>query len=133
MKIAGQNQHIVFFDSLGIVGILFQTRNQDGLHRFAHKTLGSLLKEDKPKNMELTKTLYHYINNACNVNKTARALNFSASGLRYRLQRLSEILKVDINESAVMHQIYLALQSLIVLGELEIDGVKEDGTYEGVL
>ncbi|MGU4916607.1 hypothetical protein MAY24_24555, partial [Escherichia coli] len=34
LKIASQNQHIVYFDSLGIVGILFQTRNQDGLHRF---------------------------------------------------------------------------------------------------
>lgn len=120
LNIAVHNQDIVFFDSLGIVGILFQTRNQEGLQKFAYKTLGSLLQEDKAKNMELTKTLYHYLHNGCNVKKTAHVMNFSVTGLRYRLQRLTEILKMEINEPSVMHQIYLALQSLIVLGELEI-------------
>lgn len=120
LKIADNNEDVVFFDSLGIVGILFQTRNLDGLRRYAHKILGSLIKEDKPKNMQLTQTLYHYLSNASNIHKTARAMNFSVSGLRYRLNRIMEILQVDLNEPSMMHQIYLALQSLIVLGELDI-------------
>lgn len=120
LKIADKTEDIVFFDSLGIVGILFQTRNLDGLRRYAHKVLGSLIKEDKPKNMQLTKTLYHYLSNASNIHKTARAMNFSVSGLRYRLNRITDILQVDLNEPSMMHQIYLALQSLIVLGELDI-------------
>ncbi|MBA4601396.1 XylR N-terminal domain-containing protein [Thermoactinomyces mirandus] len=120
LKIADNNEDVIFFDSLGIVGILFQTRNLDGLRRYAHKILGSLIKEDKPKNMQLTKTLYHYLNNASNIHKTARAMNFSVSGLRYRLNRITEILQVDLTQPSMMHQIYLALQSLIVLGELDI-------------
>lgn len=133
LKIAVHNQDIIYFDSLGIVGILFQTRNQDGLHKFASKTLGSLLKEDKLKNMDLTKTLYHYLNNGCHVKKTARAMNFSVTGLRYRLQRIADILKMDVNEPSVMHQIYLALQSLIVLGELEMEEGREEPANEGLL
>ncbi|WP_047151919.1 V4R domain-containing protein [Aneurinibacillus tyrosinisolvens] len=121
LRIAVQNQDIVFFDNLGIVGILFQTRDSDTLHKFAYKTLGNLIKEDKFKNMELTKTLYHYLNNSCNVHKTARTMNFSVSGLRYRLQRLNQILQLDFSETHIGHQIYLALQSLIVLGELSIE------------
>ncbi len=120
LKIANKDEDVVFFDSLGIVGILFQTRNLDGLRRYAYKTLGSLIKEDKPKNMQLTKTLYHYLSHASNIHKTARSMNFSVSGLRYRLNRITDILQVDLNEPSMMHQIYLALQSLIVLGELDI-------------
>lgn len=76
---------------------------------------------EEDKNMELMKTLYHYLNNGCNVHKTARVMNFSISGLRYRLQRLNEILKSDINRPNVAYQLFLALQSLILLGELDIE------------
>ena len=47
--------------------------------------------------MELTKTLYHYLENGSNVHQTARAMNFSISGLRYRLGRLNEILQLDMS------------------------------------
>ncbi len=77
--------------------MLLQTKNLDTIEKFAHKVLGNLIEEDKNKNMELTKTLYHYLENGSNVHKTARAMNFSISGLRYRLGRLNEILKMDLN------------------------------------
>lgn len=121
LKVTNNRQKIVFFDSLGLVGMLMQTKNLDTIEKFAYKILGKLIEEDKLKNMELTKTLYHYLENGSNVHKTARAMNFSISGLRYRLGRLNEILQTDINTPYIKHEIYLALQSLIVLGVLEID------------
>lgn len=71
--------------------------------------------------MDLTKTLYHYLNTGCNVHKTARVINFSISGLRYRLQRINEILQTDINEPNHSYQLFLALKYLILLGELDIE------------
>ncbi|MBB6445256.1 XylR N-terminal domain-containing protein [Bacillus benzoevorans] len=121
LKVTNTRQNIVSFDSLGLVGMLMQTKNLDTIEKFAYKILGNLIEEDKSKNMELTKTLYHYLENGSNVHKTARAMNFSISGLRYRLGRLNEILQADINTPYIKHEIYLALQSLIVLGVLEID------------
>lgn len=122
LNIAARHKSIVVFETLGVAGILFQTKNAEGLYKFAHKTLGKLIQEDKKnKNSELIRTLYYYLENASNVHKTARAMNFSISGLRYRLQRLNELLQLDIDQPNVMHQIYLALQSLIVLGELEVE------------
>lgn len=121
LKVTNKREHLVFFDSLGIVGMLLQAKNLDTIEKFAYKILGNLIKEDKAKNMELTKTLYHYLENGTNVHKTARAMNFSVSGLRYRLSRLNEILQVDINTPYIKHEIYIALQSLMVLGMLEID------------
>ena len=113
-------QNLVFFDSLGIVGMLFQTKNPATIEQFAYKVLSNLIEEDKSKNMELTKTLHYYLANGCNVNKTARAMNFSINGLRYRLAKINEILQLDISQDYNRHEIYLALQCLIVLGELEI-------------
>ena len=121
LRVANSHQPLVFFDSLGLVGMLLQTENLDMIEKFAYKVLGKLIEEDKNKNMELTKTLYYYLENGSNVHKTARAMNFSISGLRYRLSRLNEILQKDINTPSIRHEIYLALQSLIVLGELMIN------------
>lgn len=121
LKVCNVHQPLVYFDSLGIVGMLLQTENLDMIEKFAYKILGNLIKEDKNKNMELTKTLYYYLENGSNVHKTARAMNFSISGLRYRLSRINEILKKDINMPSIRHEIYLALQSLIVLEELVIN------------
>lgn len=118
-KIANHHKNLVFYDDLGIIGILFKSENSREIKRFIDKTIGSLIQEDK--NMELTKTLHHYLNNGCNVHKTARVMNFSIGGLRYRLQRLNEILQTDINSPCANYEMYLALQSLIALGELDID------------
>ncbi|MCQ6280815.1 XylR N-terminal domain-containing protein [Bacillus sp. EB600] len=121
VKVANRHQNLVYFDSLGLVGILLQTNNLETIEKFAYKILGNLIEEDKNKNMELTKTLYYYLENGSNVHKTARAMNLSISGLRYRLGRINEILQMDINAPYVRHEIYIALQSLFVLGELELD------------
>ncbi|KIL45119.1 XylR N-terminal domain-containing protein [Jeotgalibacillus soli] len=119
LNVTNKSRNIVHYDSLGIEGILFQVKNEEMIQKFIKKQIGTLIENDK--NMELTKTLYHYLNNGCNVHKTARNMNFSISGLRYRLQRLNEILKSDINRPNVSFQLFLALQSLIMRGELDIE------------
>jgi PucR family transcriptional regulator, purine catabolism regulatory protein len=119
LNVTNSSRNIVHFDSLGVEGILFQVKNEEMIQKFINKQIGKLIENDK--NMELTKTLYYYLNNGCSVHKTARSMNFSISGLRYRLQRLNEILQSDINRPNVGFQLYLALQSLILRGELDIE------------
>ena len=121
LKVTNYHQNLVFFDSLGIIGMLLQAKDLETIENFANKILGDLVEEDQAKNMELTKTLYHYLENGSNVYQTARAMNFSISGLRYRLGRLNEILQLDMSKAYTRHEIYLALQALMVIGKLEID------------
>ena len=120
LRIANHYQKVVFFEFLGIEEIMFQMEN-DPLQKFIRRNLGALIEEDKNKDMELTKTLFHYLSNGCNITKTARAMNFSISGLRYRLQKINELLETDINAPDVGYQIYLSLKLLIYWGELDID------------
>jgi sugar diacid utilization regulator len=128
LKVANEQKNIISFCSLGIVGILFQSKNKKGIRKFSNKLLGKLLEEDQDRNMELTTTLYHYLNNGCNAQKTAKATNFSITGMRYRLKRINELLSVDFNEPGVSYQLYLAIQSLIVLGDLEIQQIENLST-----
>lgn len=121
LRAANLHQKIIFFDSLGIEGVMFQMKNMNPIQKFIHKMLGKLLEQDKSRNMELTKTLYYYLSNGCSVHKTARAMNFSISGLRYRLQKITDILQTDINVPSVGYQLYVSLQFLIYWGELDID------------
>jgi PucR family transcriptional regulator, purine catabolism regulatory protein len=121
LKVTNYHQNLVFFDSLGIIGMLLQAKDLETIENFANKILGDLVEEDQAKNMELTKTLYHYLENGSNVHQTARSMNFSISGLRYRLGRLNEILQLDMSKAYTRHEIYLALQALMVIGKLEID------------
>jgi len=128
LKIANENRSIIFFDSLGIVGFLFQMKNPNIIQKYR---LDKLVEEDQKKNTELTKTLYHYLNNGCNLNKTARVMNFSISGLRYRLQRLNDILQIEINKPTISYQLFTALQYLILLENLDFGNEIMYGELEG--
>ncbi|WP_206922832.1 XylR N-terminal domain-containing protein [Alicyclobacillus suci] len=124
LKVSNADDNIQFFDLLGVEGILFQ--NLHATEKFVDRLLGDLIAVDKDKNMELMKTLFYYLNHGCNVYRTARAMNFSISGLRYRLQRIQEILKCDINKPYVGNQLYCALLSMISLGKLDVCIVSDE-------
>lgn len=120
LQAANHHQKIVCYDHLGLEGILLQMNNES-LEKFIQKKLGRLIEEDKNKDMELTKTLYYFLSNNCNINKTARVMNFSVTGVRYRVHKINEILDTDINLPDVGYQIYLFLKLLIHWGKLDID------------
>lgn len=119
-NLGNPQKDVVFFDDLGIVGVLFQSGKLDNIRNFCNRMLGKLFEYDRQKKTELTKTLFYYIKNGFNLYQAAREMNMSIGGMRYRLQKLNEILEVDINDPQNSYQIFLALQSSIVLGELDI-------------
>lgn len=45
VKVANRRQNLVYFDSLGLVGILLQSNNLDTIKKFAYKVLGNLIEE----------------------------------------------------------------------------------------
>jgi sugar diacid utilization regulator len=121
LKVANAKRNFVFYDSLGIEGVMHHMKNVKPIEKFMKKKLGKLIDEDKNRDMELTKTLYCYLSNGCNVHKTARVMNFSISGLRYRLKKVNEILQTDINIPGVGYQIFLALQFFIYWEEIDLE------------
>ncbi|MFB5936378.1 PucR family transcriptional regulator [Peribacillus frigoritolerans] len=114
-------KEIMYFDDLGAVGILFRAGKIDDIRHFCNKMLSKLLEYDRGKESELTKTLYYYIKSGQNIGKTAKIMNLSIGGLRYRVKKIGEILEADIHDLQTSYQLFLALQSGIILGDLKIE------------
>lgn len=114
------DQRVILSSELGHLGLLLNARNPEELDAFANKQLGQLYEYDQKNNAELMKTLYYYVGNEHNLHKTARMMNISISGMRYRLRRIKELLDMDLMDSSTLFEIQLALEIFLVLGKLEV-------------
>lgn len=98
---------VLYYDDLGVEKILFQISDQSLLDRFVDGQIGGLLAEDKHD--ELIETLKYYIENGMSINATSIAMSMSISGLRYRLEKISDILNVNMDDTKALFSIYMAL------------------------
>lgn len=114
-------KEIIYFDDLGAVGVLFRAGKTEDIRHFYNKMLSKLLEYDREKESELTSTLYYYIKSGQNIGRAAKIMNLSIGGLRYRLQKIGEILNADINDLQTSCQLFLALQAGIILGDLNLE------------
>ncbi|WP_041580410.1 XylR N-terminal domain-containing protein [Bacillus sp. 1NLA3E] len=120
-QMASLQRRIISYDGLGAVGILIQAGNESVIKRFTENQLGKLINYDKKKGTEFIRTLYVYLSHGGNLEITASTMALSISGLRYRLQKIENLLNVDIRNPHINYQLYLAIQLLIVNGELNLD------------
>jgi sugar diacid utilization regulator len=112
------SKKIVSFHSLGIVGVLINSRNIKGIKMVAEHELGPLYsKQDR----ELLKTLYFFLLNGGKLEQTMSDLSLSMSGLRHRIKKIESLLGKDLRDPIMTHHLFLILESLIAIGELDID------------
>ena len=112
---------IMLFDSLGMVGPLINQNNEKEIRQIARNMLGSLIDHLDHKKLDLIKTLYIFLENGGNLEQTACDNALSLSGLRYRISRIEDLLKHNLRNPFYNYQLYLALQSLILIGELDLN------------
>ncbi|WP_233504820.1 PucR family transcriptional regulator [Parageobacillus thermoglucosidasius] len=122
VRVASKHQQIISFESLGVVGVLINEKNEQEVKKIAKACLGNL-KLDDPKNIELLRTLYIFLVNGGNLEQTAADLALSISGLRYRVSKIESILQQELRNPMIHHQLLLSIQSLMMIGEIDI-GIK---------
>ncbi|WP_338449806.1 XylR N-terminal domain-containing protein [Niallia oryzisoli] len=111
-------QQVFLFSAIGHISILLDARNPQELENYADNILGSIYDYDIQKSSELLKTLYFYLNNECNLHKTARILNLSIGGMRYRLANLKERFNIDMMDSTTRREVQMALDIYVAFGKL---------------
>ncbi len=117
-KLKGNRTQVILAGELGHLAILLDARAPEELEAYAMKLLGTLIAYDKQYSSEYVKTLHYYFENECNLHKTARAMNVSISGMRYRFARIKDLTDLDFNSSSVRFEIQMALEILFVLGKV---------------
>ncbi len=118
-RMAAINKQIIFFDNLGIVGSLINDNNKHDVYRMAKSLLGNV-DMNCQKNVELIQTLYSFLLHGGNLEKTADELSLSISGLRYRMNKIEDLLNKDIRSPIISCQLLMAIQTLIILDELNM-------------
>ena len=118
-RLVSKNKQIIFSDSLGVVGALINEHNENEVRIMAQSLLGNI-QMNCQKNLDLIQTLYSFLLNGGNLEKTADELSLSISGLRYRIHKIEELLQKDIRSPIISCQLLMSIQALIILGELDM-------------
>lgn len=111
---------VTTYNELGIVGILINSHNKQAIRAYAEELLGCLYKNKDAKMNELLKTLYFFLANGGKLEHTMKDMSLSMSGLLYRIKKIETMIGKDLRDPMDSHQVFLALQALVSIGDLEI-------------
>lgn len=123
LRMATSTNRVVFFQSIGVIGPLLHQSNKKEVKRISCNVLGKLLNPVDDKKIELLKTLYRFLLNGGNLEQTSNDIALSLSGLRYRLAKIENLLDHHLRDPFYNYQLLLALQSLVLMGELKLDEI----------
>jgi len=103
------DKRVAVIEDLGIYGILALSTGGKSLERLIDEKLGPLIEADHASRSEYVRTLRALFENDRHLERTARALFVHVNTLRYRLDRIQEILGVNLRDSRSRFLVELAV------------------------
>ena len=109
-----------FYGDLKLYQLLLalKERNLDNLHQFYNDALGPLVEHDNRKQSDLIRTLSGFFEANGNLAKAALALDVHRNTLVYRLERIADLTKLDLDDSDNRLILHLALKTQRVLATI---------------
>lgn len=101
---------ITYFGDLGLYQLLTTISDSHEANRFFHRTLGRLIEHDRDHDGELVQTLEGFFTCHNNLSQTAKYLHIHRNTLTYRLERISAITRLDLNDPDARFSLNLALK-----------------------
>ena len=108
------------FERFRIHALFLSTLKPDELKKYARSQLSRLIDYDSSHKTELVKTLQEFLYLRNNIEGTAKSLNMSVSGLKYRLKQIERILGVELRDNKAGFDLQLAMIILQLFGEYRI-------------
>ncbi len=106
--VKGDEDFVIGYGELGIKRLLYLMIDHPELERFYEDNLAPLESYDTEWESELVPSLRVYLEQGANLNSAARALFIHRHTLRYRLEQIADILKVDIDSQEVLLNLQIA-------------------------
>lgn len=116
-KISKKHSKVISLEQFGAHALLFSAMDRKSIYNFATNQIGALLTYDETYQSQLIPTLQEFLRHRGNVEGTARAMDMSISGLKYRLKRIEEITGQDPKDGQAFFNLYLAINILQLVGE----------------
>lgn len=117
-RVAGDKEGVTLYDDLGVYQMLSHVDDPEVVDRFVRMWLGPLLDYDARKGSDLVATLTQYLECGGHYDATASGLNVHRSTLKYRLQRIRELLGRDVGDADTRFNLQLATRAWQVLRSL---------------
>jgi PucR family transcriptional regulator, purine catabolism regulatory protein len=116
----GDKEDTTFYGDLKLFQLLLalKERNLDHLRRFYQDTLGLLVEHDERKQGDLIRTLNGFFEANGNLAKAAQDLAVHRNTLVYRLERISELTEMNLDDADNRLILHLALKIQRVLATL---------------
>lgn len=115
----GQKEFVTGYGDLGVKRILYLMFDHPELDRYYEEHLAPLEAYDTEWETELVETLKVYLEQAYNLNSAAKELFIHRHTMRYRLEQIAELLKVDIDSPEVLLNLQIAFQIREMKGKSE--------------
>lgn len=104
----GKEEEISYFDDYSIYHLL-SSANNELLANFCEDVIGSLRKSDQENETEFIKTLDMYFFCNANISLTAKNLFIHRNTVIYRIEKIKNILNMELNDSEELLKLQLAL------------------------
>lgn len=116
----GDPHATTFYGDLKLYQLLLALRedNLEDLHQFYGDALGRLAEHDRRKQGDLIRTLSGFFEANGNLAKAAQALDVHRNTLVYRLERIAELTKLDLDDADNRLILHLALKIQRVLAAM---------------
>lgn len=115
VRLSSRDEPITLFGDLGMLGILINDQNEQAIKKMIRDYLGVLYENLDKNKLELIETLYHFLDQGGNLDQTAESLALSKSGLRYRLNKITDLLDCDLRDPQRQFQLMMALKALKIV------------------
>lgn len=100
---------------VGPYALLFAAAAGESVRDFVKRTIGPLEAYDARHQTRLTETLAAFLRSSCRYQATAEALGIHVSTLRYRLDRIAELARIDWSNPDARFTVELALRLRMLL------------------
>jgi DNA-binding PucR family transcriptional regulator len=101
--------HVAVLDELGVMRFLLAPGDRGDLQSFARRVLGPVLDHDRDRPSELARTVEAYLANDCNLQRTAAGMFVHPKTVRYRLDKVQEMVGLDFARQRDRFEAQLAI------------------------
>lgn len=105
-----KNSTIFVYEDYAVYHLLDICAAQKNLNAFCHPSLLTLAEYDQKNATVFLHSLRTYLENDKNLGETATALHIHRNTLSYRISKIAEIMKLDLNDSNVTLQLFLSFK-----------------------
>ncbi len=109
-KILNKNENYFQYNDIQPYVFIYRLRDQISLEDLANNELNLIREYDEKNQTDLYNTLFAYLKNNHNINKTSNEIHIHRNTLRYRLNKISELLNLDVEENDNSFKLYFSIK-----------------------